>query len=149
MDLGHNLILDSESVRIIGYLLELNIQLRVIRVGEKCIFQSELYCIVFKLGCSPLCVGPAIDWRLVHGVPLPLAEDSWDRHQHPRDPECWINSDKKMDGWKCRQDMYGAKIPHVAMSQPLRNLIWRHISAKLRTTIQKKGRKVSIKKPLV
>lgn len=48
MDLGHNLILDSESVRIIGYLLKLNIQLHVICVGGKCIFQSELYCIVLR-----------------------------------------------------------------------------------------------------
>lgn len=38
-------------------------------------------------------VGPAIIWRLVRSV-APLSP-SWDGLQLPRDPECWIKSNRK------------------------------------------------------
>lgn len=38
-------------------------------------------------GCLFLCV-PAVKWKLLKGVILLAPQDSWDRLQHPRDPEC-------------------------------------------------------------
>merc|ERR1712035_33517 len=48
-------------------------------------------------GCSFLCVGPAINWRLVQGVPRLSPEVSWDRLQLHRDPHGYAVTE---NGWK-------------------------------------------------